>query len=231
MIRTRFAPSPTGYLHIGGVRTALFNWLLAKQSGGQFILRIDDTDAQRNVADALQPILMVSVGWAWTGTKAPRWVAPTNPIINRNDPTCIGRQLRSCWNPGMPIAITPSRKNCKRFAKPLKRKAPGFSMIDGSWRWDDEAAAKYEADGRLATLRLKMPREGECVIDDLIRGEVRVQWATEQDHVIQRTDGSCIYHLASAIDDHELEITHVVRARRAPAQHGTSDLHPAIPRV
>ncbi len=111
MIRTRFAPSPTGYLHIGGVRTALFNWLLAKQSGGQFILRIDDTDQQRNVAEALQPILD---GFRWLGMdwdEGPEVGGPTNPTINRNVPTSTKRRPNNCWPAVMPIATTRDPKN------------------------------------------------------------------------------------------------------------------------
>ena len=91
MFRTRFAPSPTGYLHIGGVRTALFNWLLARQHGGQFILRIDDTDQQRNVEEALQPILD---GLRWlgsTGTKARTWAGRSPRTTSRSGWTAIGR--------------------------------------------------------------------------------------------------------------------------------------------
>ncbi len=86
-------------------------------------------------------------------------------------------------------------------------------VYDRRWMAADDAQVKaFEAEGRTPTVRLKMPRDGECVIPDLIRGEVRVQWSGEPDHVIQRADGSCLYHLASVVDDHDLGITHVVRA-------------------
>ncbi len=212
MVRTRFAPSPTGYLHIGGVRTALFNWLLAKQSGGQFILRIDDTDAGRNVSEALQPILD---GFRWLGMdwdEGPDVGGPHQPYYQsqRGDKhkAAVERLLASGHayrDYARPEELQAEREAAEKLGKRF--------FYDRQWMAEtDEAAAAFEAEGRPKTVRLKMPREGECVIQDLVRGEVRFEWAQEQDTVIQRPDGSCLYHLASVIDDHEFEITHVVRA-------------------
>lgn len=212
MIRTRFAPSPTGYLHIGGVRSALFNWLLAKQSGGQFILRIDDTDAGRNVAEALQPILD---GFKWLGMdwdEGPEVGGPHQPYY---------QSQRSELHQAAAAKLLASGHAYRDYARPEElqslreeaEKKGGRFFYDRRWMAADDAAAEaFEAEGRTATVRLKMPREGQCVIDDLIRGEVRFDWAGEQDHVIQRADGSCLYHLASAVDDHDFGITHVIRA-------------------
>lgn len=212
MIRTRFAPSPTGYLHIGGVRTALFNWLLAKQSGGQFILRIDDTDAGRNVGEALQPILD---GFRWLGMdwdEGPEVDGPHAPYF---------QSQRSQIHQAAVTRLLESGHAYRDYARPeelqAEREAAEKSktrfFYDRRWMAEtDQQASVFEAEGRPRTVRLMMPREGECVIDDLVRGEVRFEWANEQDTVIQRPDGSCLYHLASAIDDHEFQITHVVRA-------------------
>jgi glutamyl-tRNA synthetase len=212
MIRTRFAPSPTGYLHIGGVRTALFNWLLARQSGGQFILRIDDTDQQRNVAEAIQPILD---GFRWLGMdwdEGPDVDGPHAPYYQsqRSDRHKeAAAQLLASGHAYRDYSTTQEYGEQRETAQ----KAGKAFLYDRRWMADDdEAAAKFESEGRTAVVRMKMPREGTCVINDLVRGEVRVDWAAEQDHVIQRTDGSCLYHLASVIDDHDFEITHVVRA-------------------
>ena len=102
MVRTRFAPSPTGYLHIGGVRTALFNWLFARQHGGQFILRIDDTDQQRNVEEALAADPRTAcAGWASTGTKGPRSAGRTRRTTSRSGRTAIRRPSTSCSAAGM----------------------------------------------------------------------------------------------------------------------------------
>jgi glutamyl-tRNA synthetase len=212
MVRTRFAPSPTGYLHIGGVRTALFNWLLAKQAGGQFILRIDDTDAGRNVEEALQPILdgFRWLGMDWDegpdvgGPHAPYYQSQRSEIHQKAAEQLLasGHAYRDYARPEeLQKARTAAEKRGERY------------FYDRQWMAEnDEQAAAYEAEGRPKTVRLKMPREGECVINDLVRGEVRFEWAQEQDTVIQRPDGSCLYHLASVIDDHEFGITHVVRA-------------------
>tara|TARA_R110002049_G_scaffold2750_3_gene21859 strand:+ start:57502 stop:59073 length:1572 start_codon:yes stop_codon:yes gene_type:complete len=212
MIRTRFAPSPTGYLHIGGVRTALFNWLLARQSGGQFILRIDDTDAQRNVDEAIEPILD---GFRWLGMdwdEGPGVGGPYEPYFQSQRADRHQAAAKRLLESGhayrdysRPEELQQQREAAQAAGKPF--------VYDRNWMAENDAdAAKFEAEGREAVVRLKMPREGQCVINDLIRGEVVVDWNTEQDHVIQRTDGSCLYHLASVVDDHDLQITHVVRA-------------------
>ncbi|MEO1614961.1 MAG: glutamate--tRNA ligase [Planctomycetota bacterium] len=212
MIRTRFAPSPTGYLHIGGVRTALFNWLLAKQSGGQFILRIDDTDAGRNVAEALQPILE---GFKWLGIdwdEGPEVGGPSEPYYQsqriEGHKAAVAKLLES----GHAYRDYALPEELKAEREAAEKRGERF-FYDRRWMAEtDEQASVYEAEGRQATIRLKMPREGDCVIEDLVRGTVTVAWETEQDHVIARTDGSPLYHLASVIDDHDFGITHVVRA-------------------
>ncbi len=212
MIRTRFAPSPTGYLHIGGVRTALFNWLLAKQAGGQFILRIDDTDQQRNVTEALQPILD---GFRWLGMdwdEGPEVGGPYQPYYQsqRADKhQAAARQLLASGHAYRDYATPEELKALRDEAEKSKQRF----FYDRRWMAEtDDQAAAFEAAGRPKTIRLKLPRDGQCVIDDLVRGEVRFDWDKEQDTVIQRGDGSCLYHLASAIDDHDLAITHVIRA-------------------
>lgn len=212
MIRTRFAPSPTGYLHIGGVRTALFNWLLAKQSGGQFILRIDDTDAGRNVDAALQPILD---GFRWLGMdwdEGPDVGGPHAPYFQSQR----GDRYRDAI-----AALLESGHAYKDFAKPDElqalrdeaREKSGNFVYDRRWMAESDVdVARFEAEGRQGVVRLKMPREGRCVMNDLVRGEVAVDWAGEADHVVARADGSPLYHLASVVDDHDFQITHVVRA-------------------
>ena len=212
MIRTRFAPSPTGYLHIGGVRTALFNWLVARQSGGQFILRIDDTDQQRNVDAAIEPIL---AGFRWLGIdwdEGPGVGGPYAPYY---------QSQRSESHQNAAARLVASGHAYRDYSRPeelqsLREAADAAKLpfvYDRRWMATDEAqAAAFESEGRTATVRLKMPRDGECIIDDLVRGEVRVQWSGEPDHVIQRADGTCLYHLASVVDDHDMQITHVIRA-------------------
>jgi glutamyl-tRNA synthetase len=212
MVRTRFAPSPTGYLHIGGVRTALFNWLYARQHSGQFLLRIDDTDAQRNVGEALQPILD---GFRWLGIdwdEGPDVGGPHAPYFQSQRGARYARAADELLRRGRAYRdyARPEELQAERAAAEAEKRPFRYSR-----RWMAESsadAARWEGEGRRAVLRLKMPRDGTCRFDDRVRGMVEFQWSQEQDHVVQRADGSCLYHLASVVDDHEFGITHVIRA-------------------
>jgi glutamyl-tRNA synthetase len=211
-VRTRFAPSPTGYLHIGGVRTALFNWLFARQQGGQFLLRVDDTDQQRNVEAALAPILH---GFRWLGLdwdEGPEVGGPCGPYYQSQRSELYQAPVDSLLASGAAYRdfATPEELQAEREAA---QKAGGQFTYSRRWMAETPAdAARFQAEGRQGVVRLKMPREGELLLNDIIRGEVRFAWASEQDHVIQRADGSCLYHLASVVDDEAMRITHVIRA-------------------
>ena len=211
-VRTRFAPSPTGYLHIGGVRTALFCYLFAKKNRGQFILRIDDTDQQRNVEEALAPILD---GLRWLGIQwdeGPLVGGPYTPYYQSQRlekyQAAVDRLIAE-GNAYYDYAL-PEELQAERDAA-LQAKTT-FVYSRRFMATTEQERAQFEAQGRKAVVRLKMPRTGKLVIDDLIRGEVTFDWAMEQDHVIQRADGSCLYHLANVVDDYEFGITHVIRA-------------------
>lgn len=208
-VRVRFAPSPTGYLHIGGVRTALFNWLFARRHGGRFILRIDDTDAQRNVQEALQPILD---GFRWLGIdwdEGPDAGGDHGPYYQSQKLARYQEAARALldgghayWDYARPEELEAERKAAQ-------------GSFTYSRRWmatTPEERAAFEREGRTGAVRLKMPREGACRFHDLVRGDVSFDWAREQDHVVQRADGTCLYHLASVVDDRDMAITHVIRA-------------------
>lgn len=211
-VRTRFAPSPTGYLHIGGVRTALFNWLFARKHGGQFILRIDDTDQQRNVAEALQPILD---GFRWLGLDwdegadvggphGPYYQSQKLPRYQEAVDQLVGKGF-AYWD-----YATPEETKAEMEAAEKEKRPKIYSR-----RWMAETAAdraRFEAEGRKGAVKLKMPREGFCRFSDHVRGDVEVAWATEQDTVIQRSDGTVTYNLANVVDDFDMKITHVIRA-------------------
>ena len=211
-VRTRFAPSPTGYLHIGGVRTALFNWLFARRHGGQFILRIDDTDRARNLEAALRPILD---GFRWLGIdwdEGPEVGGPCAPYYQSQRVDRHRAAVSALLERGLAYRdyATPEETTAEREAAQREKRRFLYSR-----RWmaeTDADAARFEREGRTAVVRLKMPRDGACRFDDLVRGPVAFEWALEQDHVIQRPDGSHLYHLASAVDDHDFGITHVIRA-------------------
>lgn len=211
-VRTRFAPSPTGYLHIGGVRTALFNWLLARQAGGQFILRIDDTDAKRNVEEALQPILD---GFRWLGIdwdEGPDVNGPYEPYFQSQRLEKYQAAASELLEKGLAYKDYASTEEIAAEREAAEKEKRDFVYSRNWMAESDDDCDKFEAEGRSFVVRLKMPRAGKCDFHDLIRGDVSVDWSREQDHVIQRADGSCLYHLASVVDDNDFKITHVVRA-------------------
>ena len=212
MVRTRFAPSPTGYLHIGGVRTALFCWLFARRHGGQFILRIDDTDQQRNVEEAVEPIL---AGLRWLGIdwdEGPEVGGPYAPYYQSQRSARHQEAARELVERGMAYYDYATTEELQTEREAAQNQKQSFVY---SRRWMAETPAdraRFEAQGRQGVVRLKMPREGTLVLEDLVRGRVEFEWAREQDHVVQRADGSCLYHLASVVDDEDFRITHVIRA-------------------
>src|SRR5262245_15805192 len=211
-IRTRFAPSPTGYLHIGGVRTALFNWLFSRRHAGKYLLRIDDTDQMRNVEAALAPILH---GFHWLGMQwdeGPEVGGPYAPYFqsqrNARYQAAVERLLAS----GHAYRDYSKTEEMEAERKEAEKAGRPFVYSRRFLAATAEDAARFEAEGRKGAVRLKRPREGTLVIKDHIRGDVEFQWAQEADHVVQRADGSFLYHLASVVDDYDFQITHVIRA-------------------
>ena len=212
VVRTRFAPSPTGFLHIGGVRTAFFNWLYARKHGGQYLLRIDDTDQQRNVAEALAPILS---GFRWLGLtwdEGAEVGGPNGPYYQSQKLPQYQDAVRSILDKGLAYWDYANEEEMKAERQAAEQAKRSFQY---SRRWMAESAserARFEAEGRKGVVRLKMPREGKCVFNDHVRGRVEVEWTQEADHVIQRTDGSALYNLANVVDDYDMKITHVMRS-------------------
>lgn len=210
-IRTRFAPSPTGYLHIGGVRTALFNWLLTRRHGGKFILRIDDTDAERNRPEALQPILD---GFRWLGItwdEGPEVGGPTGPYFQseRNDlyVEAARRLLESghaypCYRTRAELEA--ERKGAERAKRPYVHR--------GQHRDTPPAETRRLMEERPAALRLKVPLGRTVAVEDLIRGHVEWQTDLLGDPVIVRPDGRALYNFATVVDDVAMQVTHVIRA-------------------
>ena len=181
MVRTRFAPSPTGYLHIGGVRTALFNWLYARKHGGEFILRIDDTDQSRNVDEALQPILD---GFRWLGIdwdEGPEVDGPHAPYFQSQRTEKYKAAVDTMLANGTAYRDYSRTEEIQTERETAQAEKRTFVY---SRRWmaeTEEQAQAFEAEGRSAVVRLKMPREGTCLISDLIRGDVEFEWAHEQE--------------------------------------------------
>jgi glutamyl-tRNA synthetase len=199
-------------LHIGGVRTALFNWLFARKHAGQFILRIDDTDQQRNVQEALQPILD---GFRWLGLKWDEGAdigGPNGPYYQSQKLERYQAAVRELIEKGHAYwdYATPEEMKAEMEAAEKEKRPKIYSR-----RWMAETAAdraRFEGEGRKGAVKLKMPREGVCRFTDRIAGEMGFEWSNEQDTVIQRSDGSVTYNLASVVDDYDMKITHVIRA-------------------
>src|SRR6266542_6153693 len=211
-VRVRFAPSPTGFLHIGGVRTALFNWLFARRHEGHYILRIDDTDQQRNVEAALAPILH---GFEWLGIG---W--DEGPVVGGPHAPYFQSQRSARYQEAIDVLVARGAAYYD-YARPEEIEAERKVATDGkcqfqySRRWmasNEEERARFAAEGRGWVVRLKMPREGTLVLNDLVRGEVQFEWTQEADHVVQRGDKSFIYHLANVVDDFDFGVSHVIRA-------------------
>jgi glutamyl-tRNA synthetase len=213
-VRTRFAPSPTGFLHIGGVRTALFNWLFARRAGegGKYLLRIDDTDQQRNVEAALAPILH---GFRWLGLpwdEGPEVGGPFAPYFQSQRGARYQAAVEALLRAGHAYRDYATAEELDVERKAAEREKRPFQYSRKFMAETEDQRARFEREGRKGVVRLKMPSAGRLILADLVRGTVEFDWAEEADHVVQRSDGSFIYHLASVVDDHDFEITHVIRA-------------------
>ena len=195
-IVTRFAPSPTGFLHIGGARTALFNWLYARHHGGRFVLRIEDTDKARSTQAAIDAILdgMRWLGLDWDGEAhfhseyADRHAEIAHQLL-------ASGHAYKCWMSQEELAA--QREAAQAERRPFRIRSP--------WR---DATGRNESG---YVVRLKAPQEGETVIDDLVQGRVTVQNAEIDDFVLLRSDGSPTYMLAVVVDDFDMGVTHVIR--------------------
>ena len=194
---TRFAPSPTGFLHIGGARTALFNWLFARHHGGKFLLRIEDTDKARSTAQAIDAILdgMRWLGLDWDGHdyyQSQFWARHAEVAHKMLD---RGHAYR-CYMTQEELAAQREKAQAER--KPFRISSPWRDVTD-------------EQGDKPFVIRLKAPREGEAVIDDRVQGRVTVQNAELDDFVLLRSDGTPTYMLAVVVDDHDMGVTHVIR--------------------
>ncbi len=196
---TRFAPSPTGYLHIGGARTALFNWLFARRHGGVFHLRIEDTDRARSTDDAVTKIFegLTWLGLDWEGEPVMQFARAARHAEVARQLLAEGKAYH-CWC--SPDELTAIREEQKAKGQPMR--------YPGVWRDRDPDEAPA---GRLPVIRLKAPQEGDTVVEDLVQGEVKVGNSQLDDMVLLRGDGTPTYMLSVVVDDHDMGITHVIR--------------------
>jgi len=196
---TRFAPSPTGYLHIGGARTALFNWLYAKAKGGKMLLRIEDTDQARSTEGAILAILdgLRWLGLDWDGE-------PVYQLARAERHREIAERLLAEGNAYRCYA-TAEQLQAMRDTARAEGRAPGY---DGAWRDRGHSEAP---DGMTPAIRFKAPREGETVIEDRVQGRVTFANKDLDDLILLRSDGSPTYMLSVVVDDHDMGITHAIR--------------------
>ena len=196
---TRFAPSPTGFLHIGGARTALFNWLYAKHTGGTMLLRIEDTDRERSSEAAVTAILdgLTWLGLDWDGeavsqyARAPRHREVAEELVAKG-------KAYYCY--ATPAELEEMREKARAEGRPPR--------YDGRWRDRDPKEAPA---GVKPVIRIKAPQEGETVVDDQVQGEVRFPNKDLDDFIILRSDGTPTYMHAVVVDDHDMGVTHIIR--------------------
>ncbi|MDP1964017.1 MAG: glutamate--tRNA ligase [Reyranella sp.] len=196
---TRFAPSPTGYLHIGGARTALFNWLFARHHGGKYLLRIEDTDRARSTEPAIAAILdgLSWLGLPWDGEVTYQFARAARHAEVANQMLVAGNAYH-CY--ASPQELDEMRAAQKAAGKPMR--------YDGRWRDRDPKDAPA---GIKPVVRLKAPQTGQTVINDAVQGEVTVENAQLDDMILLRADGTPTYMLAVVVDDHDMGVTHVIR--------------------
>jgi glutamyl-tRNA synthetase len=196
---TRFAPSPTGFLHIGGGRTALFNWLYARRHGGKMLLRIEDTDRERSTPEAIEAIIdgLKWLGLTWDGETIYQFARAARHAEVAGDLVARGKAYH-CY--ASPEELTEMREKLKADGKPMR--------YDGRWRDRDPATAPP---GVKPVIRLRAPTEGETVVEDQVQG--KVTWANKDldDLVLLRSDGTPTYMLAVVVDDHDMGVTHIIR--------------------
>ncbi|MGA2112103.1 MAG: glutamate--tRNA ligase [Anaerolineales bacterium] len=209
--RVRFAPSPTGFLHLGGARTALYNFLLARQTGGQFILRIEDTDRKRLVAGAYEDLLenLRWLGLEWDegpirgGPHGPYFQSERKEIYLEQARRLVeGDQAYYCF-------CSPERLADLKVRQQQRKEPPRY---DGLCRRLAPAQARARAEsGEPHVVRFKTPSEGSTTVRDLLRGEITVENRNLDDFILLKSDGLALYHLAAMVDDHHMGITHVIR--------------------
>lgn len=203
-VRVRYGPSPTGEPHVGNIRTALFDWLLARRFGGQFIVRIEDTDQSRAVEGA-EALILDSLRWLgldWD--EGPDCGGPFGPY-RQSERLPLYTDAANCLiasGSAYRCDCSPERLDALRKSQQRAKQAPGYDRHCRERNLSDEAPH---------VVRLAMPREGDTIVRDYLRGDVAFQNALLDDHVLLKRDGFPTYHLASVVDDHEMEITHVIR--------------------
>ena len=212
-VRVRFAPSPTGYPHVGNIRTALFNWLFARHSGGSFIVRIEDTDVNRKVEGAVEAILD---GLRWLGIdwdEGPEVGGNYGPYFQSQRLEHYQRIVRQLVEGDHAYPCYCSEERLAQMRTEMAQRKDSMRSYDRRCRnLSQEERAKFETEGIIPVIRFKIPLEGQTKFNDLIKDEVVFDNSTLDDFVLLKSDGYPTYHLANVVDDHLMKITHVLRA-------------------
>jgi glutamyl-tRNA synthetase len=200
-VRTRFAPSPTGYLHIGGARTALVNYLFARHHGGKFILRIEDTDRERSTTEAIQAILDALEWLRLDYDEGPHYQTERYPIYKEKIQELLARGA------AYPCTCTPEELDAKRQLAMKEKRKPAY---DGTCR-PPAGVIPTPPSGKPYTVRFRSPREGVTIVKDLIKGDVAFDNRELDDLIIARSDGTPTYNFCVVVDDIEMAATHIIR--------------------
>ena len=200
-VRTRFAPSPTGYLHIGGARTALFNFLFARHHGGKFILRIEDTDRERSTPEAIQAILDAMKWLELDYDEGPFYQTERYPLYKQKVQELLA------MGKAYPCTCSAAELDAKRQAAMKEKRKPSY---DGTCRPAEGVIPPVPKD-KPYTIRFRTPRHGTTVVKDLIKGEVSFENSELDDLIIARTDGTPTYNFCVVIDDIDMAISHIIR--------------------
>jgi glutamyl-tRNA synthetase len=196
---TRFAPSPTGYLHIGGGRTALFNWLYARGRGGRFLLRIEDTDRERSTPEATAAILR---GLTWLGLD---WDGEVVSQFERRERHAeVAREMLAR---GTAYKCFSTKEEIEAYRAAREAEGASYAVFQSPWR-DADPSTYPDAPH---AIRMKAPRTGETIIEDQVQGRVVIRNETLDDMIVLRSDGTPVYMLAVVVDDHDMGVTHVIR--------------------
>ena len=211
-VRTRFAPSPTGYMHVGNLRTALYTWLIARSHGGDFILRIEDTDQGRYVDGAVDVIYRTMAECGLTHDEGPDVGGPV--ALQSQQADTYGKYARLWWKRAARITASVKRRSLRRIPASLTGRRTPAALFRRPWRRRDlplEEAERRVAAGEPYVIRQRIPAEGVTTFHDAIFGDITVENSTLDDQVLMKRDGLPTYNFANVIDDHLMGITHVVR--------------------
>jgi glutamyl/glutaminyl-tRNA synthetase len=213
MVVTRFAPSPTGYLHVGGARTALFNWLFARQMGGKFILRIEDTDLKRNTPTAMQQVIddLRWLGIEWD--EGPEVGGPNGPYLQSQRMDIYDKYVKKLLDEQKAYYCFDTTEELDELRKKAEAQKKGF-VYSRPEKFPDEKEVKKARDaGESVTVRFAVPQDKALVVEDIVRGEVTFAAGEMADFIIQKSDGFPTYNFACVVDDYLMKITHVIRGQ------------------